>query len=70
MGRLVVDASLAVAGDTLYLAAQDGTVRFLDVRTGAERRRVALGGKVFSSPAIADGRLYVGCQDGRLYCIE
>ena len=70
LGRLVVDASLAVAGGTLYVAGQDGVVRFMDAKTGAETGRVQLGGKAFSSPAIAYGRLYVGAQDGRLYCIE
>lgn len=70
LGRLVVDASLAVADGTIYVAGQDGAIRFMDAKTGAETRRLQLGGKVFSSPAIAHGRLYVGAQDGRLYCIE
>ena len=70
MGRLVIDASPAVAGDTLYVAGQNGIVYFMNAATGGAMKRVQLGGKVFSSPAIADGRLYVGCQDGKLYCIE
>lgn len=69
-GVLVADAALAVAGDTLYLAGENGLVYFLSAKSGAVVKSVALGGKVFSSPAIADGRLYVGCQDGKLYCIE
>jgi len=69
-GRLVVDASLAVAGDTLYYAGQDGQICFNDAQSGGVRKTVRLGGKIFSSPAIADAKLYVGCQDGKLYCIE
>ena len=70
MGTLVVDAALAAAGDTLYMAAQNSSVYFMDAASGQARKYVRLGAKVFSSPAIADGRLYIGCQEGKLYCIE
>ncbi len=69
-GMLVVDAAMALAGDTMYLAAENGVVYFRDARTGAAAKQVRLGGKVFSSPAVCGGRLYVGCQDGKLYCIQ
>lgn len=70
MGRLVVDGALALAGDTLYMAAENRVLYFMSARTGVVTKQVALGGRAFSSPAVADGRLYVGCQDGKLYCIE
>lgn len=70
LGTLVVDGALAIAGDTLYFAAQDGQLYVCDARTGAVRTRLRLGGPVFSSPAISDGLLYVGCQDGKLYCVR
>jgi len=70
LGVLVADAALAVAGNVIYLAGENGLVYFLDAATGAPHRPVQLGGAAFSSPAIADGRLYVGAQDGKLYCIK
>jgi outer membrane protein assembly factor BamB len=70
MGRQVVDAAMAVAGDTLFMASENGVLYFLNARTGAVLKTLRLGGKIFSSPAVADGRLYVGCQDGKLYCVR
>ena len=70
LGVLVADAALAVAGNLIYLAGENGLVYFLDAATGAPHKPVQLGGAAYSSPAIADGRLYVGAQDGKLYCIK
>ncbi len=68
-GTLVADAGIVYARGTLYVVGQNGIVYFMDSETGTINRTVQLGGKAFSSPAVADGRLYVGCQDGKLYCI-
>jgi outer membrane protein assembly factor BamB len=70
MGNMVVDAALSRAGDTLYLAAENSVFYLIDAATGVVRKQLPLPGKLFSSPAVADGRAYVGCQDGKLYCIE
>jgi hypothetical protein len=70
MGRQVVDSAMALAGDTAFLASENGALYFLNARTGGVTKSVRLGGKIFSSPAVADGRLYVGCQDGKLYCVK
>jgi len=68
--RLVVDASLAIAGDALYIAGQNGMLYVRDASSGVARKRLAVGGRMFSSPAIANGLLYVGAQDGKLHCIR
>jgi outer membrane protein assembly factor BamB len=70
MGRQVVDSAMSLAGETAFLASENGTIYFLNARTGGVQRTLRLGGNVFSSPAVADGRLYVGCQDGKLYCVK
>jgi eukaryotic-like serine/threonine-protein kinase len=70
LGRVVVDGAMALAGSSLYIAAESGVLYLADAATGAIARTLPLGGPLYSSPAVADGRLYVGCQDGRLYCIE
>lgn len=70
MGRQVVDSAMAVAGDTAFLASENGTLYFLNASTGRVLKTLRLGGKIFSSPAVVDGRLYVGCQDGKLYCVR
>jgi outer membrane protein assembly factor BamB len=70
LGRVVIDAAMALAGNALYIAAENGLLYLADATTGAITKSLPLGGPIYSSPAVADGRLYVGCQDGRLYCIE
>ena len=63
-------SSPALAGDTLYLGNNDGSVYAVDAGSGTERWRVRTGGQVTGSPAVVDGVLYVGSHDGNVYAIE
>ena len=63
-------SSPALAGDTLYLGNNDGSVYAVDAGAGTERWRVRTGGRVTGSPAVVDGVLYVGSHDGNVYAIE
>ncbi len=66
--------------DAFQVAAADGLVFFgssaenkvycLDGQTGAIRWKQRLGGPIRLAPTYADGRLYVGCDDGYAYCFE
>jgi hypothetical protein len=47
----------------------DGHLYAVDAATGAARWRVATGGRVRSSPAVAGGRVFVGSMDGTLYAV-
>jgi outer membrane protein assembly factor BamB len=38
--------------------------------TGEKQWRVTFGRFVYSSPAVVDGRAYVGSADGHLYCVR
>jgi PQQ-like domain len=40
----------------------------LDANTGAELWSYTTGGAVYSSPAVANGMVYIGSDDGKLYC--
>ena len=71
--RLHFDASHepTAMGKMLYLGlATDGSVRALDTETGEERWRFGAGGEIRSSPAVADGVVYFGSNDGYLYALE
>jgi len=60
-----------VADGRLFLASsRTGTVSAFAVDDGTELWRVYLNGPVRSTPALAAGRLYVGADDGVLYCLE
>ena len=58
-----------VAGDTVFVADRSGLVRALD-KTGKTLWTVPTGGPIYYPPALAEGRLYVGSADGRVYALE
>jgi outer membrane protein assembly factor BamB len=64
-----------VANGLVYFGgAQDGdypsSVYALDARTGAMRWRVWTGGREFTAPAIANGVVYIGSQDGSISALD
>jgi outer membrane protein assembly factor BamB len=71
--RLNFDASYepVVMGKTLFLASQnDGGVTAYDTETGAEKWKFYTEGPVRCAPACWKNRLYVGSDDGYLYCLD
>ncbi|WP_162606390.1 PQQ-binding-like beta-propeller repeat protein [Jiangella asiatica] len=60
----------AVAGTRVYASLPSGVVAALDLATGAERWRSALGAALLSSPAVSGSTLYVGANDGHLYALD
>ena len=58
------------AGNRVFLAAEDGSVRAINAATGNESWRVETAGPVLLPPTLADDRAYVGSGDGYVYCFE
>jgi len=58
-----------VAGDTVFVGDRTGVLRALDAE-GNQRWRACTAGAIFCPPAVADGRVYVGSADGRVYAFE
>jgi len=70
--RLQFDASYepVVAGKLLFLGSpNDGTVTAYDTETGELRWKFLTGGPVRFAPVASKDRLYVGSDDGWLYCL-
>jgi outer membrane protein assembly factor BamB len=62
---------VAVADGAVYFASSaDGQVCSLDAATGQVRWRIYTGGPVRLAPMVADGRVYVGSDDGIVYCLR
>jgi hypothetical protein len=59
-----------VSGDVVYAADWAGNLLALDTRTGAQRWTHRMGGRMLSSPVLAEGRLYVGSDDGGVYAYQ
>ena len=53
----------------VFVADRTGAVRAFDAK-GNERWKAYTAGAVSCPPTVADGRLYVGSADGRVYCFE
>jgi outer membrane protein assembly factor BamB len=71
----------AVANGKVYTGSDDGNVYCLDAATGTQVWKTAAGGvtnswigigfsSIRSSPAVLDGKVYVGALDGNLYCLD
>ncbi len=66
----VVDSSPIMVGDSLCFGCQDGNLYVVAAEEGKVLKRVPLAQKVYSSPAYSDRRIYIGADDGKLYCLE
>ena len=64
-----------LAGGGMVAAGLDRTVRLYDITDSdagisiAERARFTAEGPFESTPLVWDGRVYIGCRDGYLYCL-
>ncbi len=78
-----VRSSPAVAGGTVFVGSMDGSLYALDLRSGRLRWRYDTEGRTLrsreygfdrktiqSSPAVAEGVVYVGSRDGHLYAVD
>jgi parallel beta-helix repeat protein len=66
-----ITSSPAVLDGVVYFGSWDNNVYALDANSGAKLWSFTTGGKVFSSPAVAKGgQVYIGSDDGHLYCIN
>jgi eukaryotic-like serine/threonine-protein kinase len=69
-GWAPTDSCAALAENQLYWADYSATLHQVDTATGRAVKALPLGAKTRSSPAISDGRLYIGLTDGKLLCIR
>ena len=71
--RLHFDASYepVAVGKQLFVGSMvDGSLSAFDVETGVLNWRFYSDGPVRLAPAVADGRVYFGSDDGLLYCLD
>ena len=65
-----IGAGATYSGGVVYYANTAGVVKALDAKNGRLIWSFKTGGKIFSTPAISDGKLVIGCTDGYIYCLD
>jgi outer membrane protein assembly factor BamB len=63
-------SSPIVAGQTLYVTNQSGSLYAIDLSSGKEKWRFETKSSIQSSPVLADGTVYFGSNDGGVYAIR
>ena len=58
------------AGDLVFVGDERGVLRALDAADGKPKWEAYTAGAIFLSPAVWEGRVYVGAADGRVYAFE
>lgn len=66
LGR--VDASPVLVKNKLLVATMRGDLLIMDAENGKINWNYELGSAVFGNPAVIDGYIIAGAQDGRIYC--
>lgn len=66
--RTRVESSPVIAGGHVVTATGRGQVLLLDLDTGQTVWEYEAGGRFVASPAVSDGRLVIGGDNGTLYC--
>lgn len=68
--RVPANSSPLLVGDELYFVADNGFATCLDARTGEEIWVQRLSGAFSSSPLAAEGRIYIGSEDGKVFVFQ
>jgi len=59
-----------IAGEKVVVGSMDGMLYLLDLSTGEKRAAYEIGASISSTCAVADGWIFVGCEDGNLYAFS
>jgi outer membrane protein assembly factor BamB len=57
-----------ICGEKVVTGSDDGRLYFLSLDKGKEVWSYEVGRPVGSSPAVADGKIVIGADDGNVYC--
>lgn len=68
--KLLIEFSASIAGDKLFVGADNYYMYCLDKKTGKLLWRFKTGGPIDTSPAIHNDKLFIGSFDGNMYCLD
>ncbi len=64
-----VEASVILTSSEVLAANMSGVLMLLDVNNGRVKWSYEVGSAIFSNPAVLQGRIIFGAQDGKVYCL-
>ena len=62
-----MDGAAVLCGDRVVFGSGDGRLRMLSLEDGEELWTYDIGKPILCSPAVVDGMILIGANDGRLY---
>jgi len=65
-----ISAPVAAGGLVIVTAPDAHRIHAVDAATGAKKWTFTAGGRVDTPPTVSGGRVYAGCRDGYLYCLD
>ena len=65
-----IKSTAALSGDTVFITAWDFQLHALAVDSGVERFSFACRNMSMSSPSVWNDRVYFGCHDKKVYCVD
>ena len=65
-----MDSSPVVVGDKVVFGSGDGRLYLVSLATGERIWSYDLGKELNASPAVADGLVVIGCEDGMVYAFD
>ena len=68
-GAVTSSPALSLGSNTLFIGSNDRYLYALSMSTGAVLWRYLAGGQVSSSPAVANGRVFFGSKDHKVYAL-
>ncbi|MCX7019876.1 MAG: PQQ-binding-like beta-propeller repeat protein [Candidatus Sumerlaeota bacterium] len=65
-----IESNPVVDGDTLFIGANDGKLRVIDLRSGKMLWENNLNAEVISTPAVTSATVIAGSPDSHVYCFD
>jgi len=59
-----------IAGEKVVVGSMDGKLYLIDLNGGEMITRYEIGSSISSTCAVANGWIFVGCEDGNLYAFS
>ena len=69
-GPIRCPITVSTPDNTIYFGTQDDNIYAVDGTTGEKRWEIKTDGDVSSAACVYNENVFVGCEDGFLYCIE